>query len=108
MRFTVQLYQNDAWSEPVISSLRVFVRNNHGWGWKEWMDYADLKRDYESDRKLKLKITIDVYGPILTKIVNDKVTFNIHSELSNKMHQLFANHMHSDAHFVIAGYTKYP
>ena len=44
MRFTVQLWRDNKWSDPVISSLRVFVRNNHGWGWKEWMDYTDLKR----------------------------------------------------------------
>merc|ERR1719361_502733 len=45
MRFTVQLYHPTTarWSDPVISSLRVFRRNNHGWGWKEWMDYHDLK-----------------------------------------------------------------
>merc|ERR1712228_545972 len=110
MRFTVQLWQNQnqRWSDPVISSLRVFIRNNHGWGWKEWMDYHDLKRDYESDSKLKLKVTIDVYGPVETSIVNDKITFNIHSELSNKMNGLFQKAIHSDVNIIVCGYTIYP
>eukprot|EP01084_Bolivina_argentea_P041284 76175_1 len=110
MRFTVQLYhpRSTGWSDPVISSLRVFKRNNHGWGWKEWMDYNDLKHDYECNHKLKLKISIDVYGPIKTHIINDKITFNIHSELSNKMNILFNTGLHSDIIIVVSGYTIYP
>ena len=110
MRFTVQLYhgRTQRWSDPVISSLRVFLRNNHGWGWKEWMDFHDLQRDYASDGKLKLKITIDVYGPVNTQILNDKVTFNIQSQLSSKMSELFNSGKHSDVTVVVSGYTLYP
>ena len=109
MRFTVQLYHPTTarWSDPVISSLRVFRRNNHGWGWKEWMDYHDLKSSYASDGcdggKLKLKITIDVYGPVNTHPMNDTVTFNLRSQLSGNMNKLFKSGAHSDVTVVVSG-----
>jgi len=114
MKFSAQIYnpRKARWDEAMQSTVRTFRRNHHGFGWKEWLYFEDLKRVYTANGAFKIKINIDVFGTVKSRIVSDdKVCFNeddnVRMHLSDKMKALFASAKFADVRVVVCGYTAY-